>query len=333
MVLHDKSELKRRVRALVKRAKAIDVYAPVSWADGPWGVDAMLQPWLESDRESIDECFQRRCVQGLPLEKGAVETFAALEAMDMPMMDLQVIREREKALGREGYALLAMESAGLEKVFTPVGLENAQETLGAMKAFAPQAEAVLRLSAKDAPPQRYGTHYAACAKQAQEILAANGLRSVMFSGDAEDAAMLQNCAAPLCEDENAVLHIRADVQLAPVVKRLTADFPRLRMIVDLSDDEASLFAAGGCERVVPCVSLAGFAKAMAARGTAFIPFASGASQPGQLIGRWQQARGDIAQQLTQALLPLARTGFLIHSEDIEAHIAALMGGNVRALYE
>ena len=338
MIVHDKAELKRRVRALVKRAAAVDTFVPADWAQGPWGVDAMLRTWMADesmDAETIDELFQLRCVQGLPIEPRAAETFATLSAMDMPMMDLYVVREREKLLGRVGYAQLALERAGLQKVFTGVPMEGAQEKLDALRAFAPEVEPVLRIALQDAPDERYGTQYVSCAEKARTLMEANGLRSVMFActENPADERMLRSCVAPLCEDVGAVLHLHAPASQVQTVKALLRDFPSLRLIIRMHDDAAALEAAGRCEHALPCVSLSGLDRALAARGTAFIPYTSAATQPGELIGRWQNARAAIASSLTQALLPLARTGFAISSEDIEKHVTALMGGNVLALYE
>lgn len=336
MVVHDRAELKRCVRALVKRAHAVDVYAPIDWAHGPWGVDAMLRTWMigeDADAEAINERFQECCVQSLPMNPRAAETFAALGAMDMPMMDVQVVRERENLLGREGYAQLAMERAGLKKVFTPIDMRDAEEALTDWCAFAPQVEPTLRLRTSDAPVERYGTQYAACAQRAQALAAGHGLRGVMFACGEEAAQeeMLRRCVAPLCEDAGLVLHLWA--REAEAVKALLRDFPGLRLILAMPDDAAALEAAGASERVLPCVSLAGLARALSMRGTQFVPYGSAAAQPGELIGRWQGARTAIAQALTQALLPLARTGFAIQEADIQMQVAALMGGNVLALYE
>ena len=152
----------------------------------------------------------------------------------------------------------------------------------------------------------------------------------------ELSAQLAGCRVDKVQQpsrDTLVLHLRAPASQVQTVKALLRDFPSLRLIIRMHDDAAALEAAGRCEHALPCVSLSGLDRALAARGTAFIPYTSAATQPGELIGRWQNARAAIASSLTQALLPLARTGFAISSEDIEKHVTALMGGNVLALYE
>ena len=67
-------------------------------------------------------------------------------------------------------------------------------------------------------------------------------------------------------------------------------------------------------------------------GIWFVPFASRAKTPEELLGKWIRAKEHIWQSLSDAYLPLARTGYELTREQIEADAELLLGGNLEKFY-
>ena len=62
-------------------------------------------------------------------------------------------------------------------------------------------------------------------------------------------------------------------------------------------------------------------------GLRFVPYASEADLPEQMLGRWITAREAIWPALCDAYLPLARCGYPLTSEAIARDVQALLGGH------
>ena len=59
----------------------------------------------------------------------------------------------------------------------------------------------------------------------------------------------------------------------------------------------------------------------------FVPYASEAALPEQMLGRWIMARETIWPILCDAYLPLARCGYRLTSEQVASDVQMLLGGH------
>ena len=77
----------------------------------------------------------------------------------------------------------------------------------------------------------------------------------------------------------------------------------------------------------------GFRYALRRLGLRFIPYSSGAEHPEAMLGRWLRMKEAIWQELCEAYLLLARTGYELTREQIEADAELLFCGNAMSLYQ
>ena len=154
-----------------------------------------------------------------------------------------------------------------------------------------------------------------------------GAKDILMEHFDENA--LQFCLLPLCEDEKLRLHIQLENgrQLNAFILLLDL-FVGVRALAfaDASIEPALIEAAASRRRLLVRIG-EHIPLALSRLGTRFIPYASEAILPEQMLGRWIVAREAIWPVLCDAYLPLARCGYPLTSEAIAADVQKLFGGH------
>ena len=200
MRIDDKDDLKRQIRVAVRALPAYDVCTRLCVGEPEMGVCAMLAH-LEPDLDA-DAAFERLTVEESPLSTGAQDLIAALDRLDMPLDDLQMIRLREDAMTRQTRLDRVRAEAGWAAALCPVTPET-----DAMPAAAFLLPA-LDLDACRAQPGRYGDGYAQAARALSDFVQARAIRDALMAR-ADEASLLgewaRYAALPLPRRRSAAL--------------------------------------------------------------------------------------------------------------------------------
>lgn len=325
MIIRDKQDLRKCVKQCIRRAEVTETALMFDAAHGECGVARMLG----MSEGSLQEAFERLGV-GSPLGERSAVLLAALSAMQLPVHDLDKADAIAKGYDRQAYLSCVLSGMRARRVLAEVSSAQAQDALMMDERFAP----LLAADASLFEPGRYGVDYAAAARNLAETARAIRARDVKL--ERFDAQALAYCLMPLCEDEALVLHVHLDcaAQIEQLFE-LLKHHPQVRALVSAEPEiELKLIAqAAGKENVlVRLEDLAHLGKAFAALGTRFVPYASHAALPEEMLGRWIRAKEEIWPALCEAYLALARTGYELTREAIEADCEALLCGNMEQLY-
>ena len=178
---------------------------------------------------------------------------------------------------------------------------------------------------------RRGVAAAGYPRRAEEIrLAAQqcGARDVLIRQFDEDA--LRFCLIPVCEDERLRLHVRGSIRARrQTVFCVSWMLPHIVRALAFGDEavEPMLIEAAATRRRLLVRVNKRIPLALEKLGLRFVPYASEADLPEQMLGRWITAREAIWPALCDAYLPLARCGYPLTSEAIARDVQALLGGH------
>jgi len=297
-------------------------------AQGETGVEAMLDLWARPAL-SPSEALARAAAEQTPFAPDAAAMFAALDAMDLPVRDLDKAANSQREYEREGYIREVLDTMRLKCALVHVPMEKAAQARFDDARIEPLLEVGLRLFV----PGRYGTDYQGAARQIAEAAALCGARNLL--SPRFDAQMLRYCLMPLCEDEGFVLHIDLNSleEIAQFALLLDA-FDGVRALVSCQAplQSALIDAARTRTRMLVCLSDTGaMGEALAKLGTRFVPYSARAALVEQMLGRWILAKEQIWQQLANAYLPLARSGYPLESAAIERDVRRLLSLNLLEL--
>lgn len=149
-------------------------------------------------------------------------------------------------------------------------------------------------------PGRYGVEYAERADEIRSAAQKCGAKDILMEHFDENA--LQFCLLPLCEDEKLRLHIQLENgrQLNAFILLLDL-FVGVRALAfaDASIEPALIEAAASRRRLLVRIG-EHIPLALSRLGTRFIPYASEAILPEQMLGRWIVAREAIWPVLCDA---------------------------------
>ncbi|MGN0995313.1 MAG: hypothetical protein ACI4PG_00245 [Candidatus Ventricola sp.] len=322
MIISDKQELRRCVKQLVRRMEICEGDLSFDFAGGELGVQPMLLHWAHPSA-SPGETFRRAVADQTPFHEDAVAMFAALDAMDLPVRDLERAEAMRAQYERPAYLREILDTARAKCVLVRVPMEQP------VRFEDDRCEPLLCVGAF--VPGRYGVDYAAQAQQIAQSASACGARNLLMT--AYDPQALRYCVLPACQDEGLALHIRLETRgQVEEFARLLDEFEGVRALASSPQENALIDAAA--ERVRLLVRLespAGIGYALSRLGTRFVAFSACADQPELMLGRWIMAREAIWQALAQAYLPLARTGFELQSSMIERDVRRLLCDNLLAL--
>ncbi len=333
MRIDDKDDLKRQIRAVVRALPAYDVCTRLCAGEPEMGVCAMLAH-LEPDLDA-DAAFKRLTVEGSPLSTGAQDLIAALDRLDMPLDDLQMIRLREDAMTRQTRLDRVRAEAGWAAALCPVTPET-----DAMPAAAFLLPA-LDLDACRAQPGRYGDGYAQAARALSDFVQARAIRDALMTR-ADEASLLgewaRYAALPLCEDARLSLSVGlTDAAALSALVRQMAAFPALRVAAFClrAADEAALVraAAQSQGRLLPCIRPQSIPDALECDRPRFLLYPSGAHVAELGIGHWRRLRAQAARTLYERYLPLLRGGFPLTGRSLARDVSRMMASGWAALHE
>ena len=328
MIISDKQELRRCVKQLVRRADVCEADLSFDVARGEVGVAAMMGLWARQGATPAD-AFERTTADQTPFSEDAVATFAVLDAMDLPVRDLNRAQAMQSEYERPAYIREVLDTMRAKCVLVHVNMEQSQEIQFEDNRFEPL------LDVDDAlfVPGRYGVDYAFASGRIAEAASACGAKNICVSG--YDQQSLMYCVLPACQDAGLALHIhlksKAEID---AFSALLDQFEGVRALVS-AEAEAEMHlidAASKCVRMLVLLSDESHIRmALSKLGTRFVPFSAHAVLPEQMLGRWLNAKEIIWQALCEAYLPLARAGYELNSSAIERDVRRLLSGNLLAL--
>ena len=329
MIISDKQELRRCVKQLVRRADVCEASLSFDPEKGETGVEAMLDTWARP-AAAPSEALMRTTAGETPFSPDAAVMFAALDAMDLPVRDLDRAANRQREYERGDYIREVLDTMRAKCVLTHVAMDKAGETRFDDERFMP----LLDIGSALFVPGRYGVNYQGAAQAIADSAAACGARNIAV--DAFDLRMMLFCLMPLCEDQGFALHVRiGSDEEAKELSVLMDSFAGVRVLAiakNASAQSALIAAAKQRPRLLVCLcDLSGMGEALRTLGTRFVPFTADAELMEQMLGRWVLAKESIWQALCEAYLPLARAGYPLESAAIERDVRRLLSGNLLAL--
>ena len=328
MIISDKQELRRCVKRIVRRADVVEASLDFDVSGGEMGVEALLDA-LRVPAFPPEEAMRRMLADGTPLGAEAAAVFAALDALELPVHDLNRAQELQRSYERDAYLREVLDAMHARQVLVRVPASKAADVQ-----FADDRLSALIVAEEDGfAPGRYGVDYQGAARKLADAAAAAGARHVMLPVYDEQA--LRYCMMPLCEDTGCALHIcLRDAVEIDAFAQLMDEFTGVRALVwSVPEAERRLIgtAATRPRMLVRLADTSHIGMALSRLGTRFVPYASGAALPEMMLGGWIAAREEIIAALCGAYLPLARAGFQLQSAAIESDVERLLCGNMLSL--
>lgn len=328
MIISDKQELRRCVKQLVRRAEVCEASLDFDVSGGETGVEAMLDTWAHPSA-TPGETLRRATAEHTPFATDAAAMFAALQAMDLPVRDLDHAQTMTMEYERPAYLREVLDTMRARCVLVRVPMAKAAQTAFDDDRFEP----LLAVDADLFVPGRYGVDYAGAARSIADSAQACAARNLLL--ERFDAQALRYCLLPLCQDGGYALHVhlRSDEEIERFALMLD-EFEGVRALASAQAACELHLIDAAAQRVRLLVCLTDSAQIHAALdrlGTRFVPYSAQATLPEQMLGRWLLAKENIWQALANAYLPLARSGYAIESAAIERDVRRLLSGNLLAL--
>ena len=328
MIISDKQELRRCVKQLVRRANVCEASLDFDVMHGEIGVEAMLDLWARPAL-TPGEALERSTTEQTPFSPDARAMFAALDAMDLPVKDLDRAKVLQMQYERPAYLREVLDTLRAKCVIVRVPAQSAAEVSFEDDRFVP----LLVPDMAWFVPGRYGVDYAGAARaiaQAADACSARNLLAEQF-----DAQALRYCLLPLCQDMGYALHIHVKTgEEAAQFALLLDEFEGVRALVsaEAGAQERMIGEAVSRVRMLACVDGACAVKtALEKLGTRFVAYSANARLPEQMLGRWLLEKENIWQALCDAYLPLCRTGYELESSAIERDVRRILCDNLLAL--
>ena len=328
MIISDKQELRRCVKQLVRRASVCEASLSFDVNHGEMGVQAMLDLWARP-AATPGESIERTTAEQTPFSLDARAMFAALDAMDLPVKDLDRAEVLQKQYAREDYLRELLDTLRAKCVLVRVGAAQAAQIAFTDERFEP----LLVCDGDWFLPGRYGVDYAAAANLLSGAAGACGARNLTL--DCFDLPTLRYCLLPLCQDHGFALHVNLNSeQEIEQFALLLDEFEGVRALVSAREEwtPALVRAAKTRVRMLVLISDPGqIGYALSQLGTRFAAYAAKVVLPEQMLGRWLLAKEEIWQRLAESYLPLARTGYELSSGAIERDVRRILCDNLLAI--
>lgn len=329
MIIRDKQDLRKCVKQCVRRAEVIDPSLRYEAFAGGYGIANYLNA-SATESDSPNRSFQTPC-EGSPFAKRPAALLAALDAMQLPVHDLSKAETIIQGFDPQTYFANTLDAMRAKQVLIeiPFGLSDAILPIDC------RCVPVLSIDTSAFQPGRYGIDYAAIAQRIAAYaneLSAKSIRMTHFN-----EAALKYCLLPLCEDEGFVLHLHFDSQneIDAAIRLLSTEFTAVRALLSASDafEPCLIRAAEGFANILVCLgSLDHLSHALSLLGTHFMPYASWAKTPEEMLGGWVRFKEVFWEAIYDAYLVLARTGYELTREQIEHDLYMLLCGNFEQLY-
>lgn len=328
MIISDKQELRRCVKQLVRRADVCEASLDFDVIHGETGVEAMLDLWARP-AATPGEALARSTAEQTPFSPDARAMFAALDAMDLPVRDLDRAKTLQEEYERPAYLREVLDTLRAKCVLVRVPAAKASQAVFDDDRFEP----LLVPDGAWFVPGRYGVDYGAAARAIAEAAGVCGARNIAM--DRFDAQALRYCLLPLCQDMGYALHIHLKTsEEAAQFALLLDEFEGVRALA-AAEEEANRRAideAASRVRMLVCLEDASqIGYALEKLGTRFAAYSAKAKLPEQMLGRWLLEKENIWQALCEAYLPLARSGYELTSSAIERDVRRLLSENLLAL--
>ena len=328
MIIRDKQDLRKCVKQNVRRCEVVETAFRFDVVAGECGIASMLGV-QNNDDCSLNQLFALSC-SGTPFEERHQALIAALDAMQLPVHDLDKAEAIASGYDRSSYLSALLSAMRARRVLVQVECAKAELFSAADARFAP----LLIVEQTRFTPERYGVPYERIAEEISQIASQVNARDLAF--ERFDVQALAYCLLPVCEDEALVLHLhlRSEEEI-DVALALLRSRPKVRALLSADAGCISYLmkkAAGMDNVLVRIDDLGKIREALSVLGTHFHLYASRASLPEEMIGRWVCAREEIWGALSEAYLPLARSGYELRRESIEADVEMLFCGNFEKLY-
>ncbi|MBQ8092312.1 MAG: hypothetical protein IJ242_01875 [Clostridia bacterium] len=321
MILSDKQSLRKCVKMLVRHTETADIGCFNPFLDD-LGVIPMLGSFPGGTHLAANSD------QGTPITDGAATLYAAFDALGISLTNLEEADAQQKRYSREAWIREILDVMPAKCILLEVPVNTEQSPADMDNRFVP----VVRVEQEQIKIGRYGYNLEAEAARMYENCVRFGTRQIKLNGYQED--FLRFCILPLCEDHNLILHIQMNnARDMERFVRLLQMFPAARCVVYASQDTepALIHAASTRPRLFATVQAAeNYDLALSCLGFRFLPQASFASLPEQMLGCWILKREQLYEVLSDRYLPLARAGYELTDEAIEADIKQLLSGNFLA---
>lgn len=327
-MISDKQELRRCVKQLVRRADVCEAGLSFDVAHGEVGVSAMMDLWARQALTPGD-ALERTTAEQTPFCEDAAATFAALDAMDLPVRDLNRAQILQREYERDAYIREVLDTMRAKCVMVHVPMDQAADVQFCDDRFEP----LIDIDASLFVPGRYGVDYAAAAQRIVDVASLCGAKNICLCH--YDQQALAYCVLPACQDAGLALHIHlgSGDEIAGFASLLD-QFDGVRALVstDSALEQSLINAAVRRIRMLVCLTdLAHVRNALEKLGTRFVPYGAQAVLPEQMLGRWLLAKEQIWQTLCEAYLPLARSGYELSSGAVERDVRKLLSGNLIGL--
>lgn len=328
MIISDKQELRRCVKQLVRRANVCEASLDFDVNAGEIGIEAMLDLWARP-AATPGEALERTTAEQTPFSPEAKAMFAALDAMDLPVKDLDRAKVQQMTYERGAYLREVLDTLRAKCVLVRVKVQDSANTVFEDERFEP----LLVVDGEWFVPGRYGVDYAAAARMLTQALQACCAHNLAM--DRFDAQVLRYCLLPLCQDVGCALHIHVEsAEEAMQFALLLDEFEGVRAVVSASEFAERKLIDMAASRVRLLVCLGGAQQlgyALEKLGTRFAAYSARAVLPEQMLGRWLLEKENIWQTLCESYLPLARTGYELESSAIERDVRRILSDNLLAL--
>ena len=328
MIISDKQELRRCVKQLVRRASVCEASLDFDVNSGELGVEAMLDLWARP-AVTPGEAILRTTADQTPFSPDAGAMYAALDALDLPVNDLDRAKVLQQQYERPAYLREVLDTLRARCVLVRVPAQRASQAVFEDDRFEP----LLLVDGSWFVPGRYGVDYANAARELAQAAQACGARNLMM--DHFDAQALRYCLLPLCQDMGFALHIQLHSQEEVTQFALLSDeFEGVRALAAADEPAMSslIDAAASRVRLLACLNGAQhLGYALRKLGTRFAAYSANAVLPEQMLGRWLLEKESIWQALCECYLPLARTGYELQSGAIERDVRRILCDNLYQL--
>ena len=328
MLISDKQELRRCVKQLVRRADVCEAALSFDVMQGELGVMPMMDCWT-APAATPSEALRRAAGEQTPFAQDAIATFAALDAMDLPVHDLDRAEKQQREYERTAYLRELLDTMRAKCVLVRIPLDKALQPQFPDERFEP----LLCVDRALFMPGRYGVDYAVAAQTIADAASYCSARNICAEN--VDVQALRYCLMPLCEDQGYVLHahLKRREDILGFVQILD-EFEGVRALVSCEGEYEKHLIDAACTRPRLLVCLGGckhLGYALSRLGTRIVPYSACASQPEIMLGRWVAAREEIWQALSNCYLPLARAGYELQSAAIERDVRRMMSENLLSL--
>lgn len=329
MIISDKQELRRCVKQLVRRANVCEASLDFDVNRGEVGIEAMLDLWARP-AATPGEALLRTTAEQTPFSPDAKAMFAALDAMDLPVKDLDRAKAQQEEYERSSYMRELLDTLRAKCVLICVDAHQVQNAVFEDDRFEP----LLRVDDAWFIPGRYGVDYASAAREIAQ--AAQACRARNLSVCRFDVQAMRYCLLPLCQDMGFALHVHLHTQEDVLQFALLLDeFEGVRALATADENAERCLIDAAASRVRLLVCLSGAQQlgyALTKLGTRFAAYSAKAVLPEQMLGRWLLEKENIWQALCEAYLPLARTGYELESSAIERDVRRILCDNLYQLF-